>query len=222
MNGRVQVKICGMQPGDDLSFASHHLVTHVGIIFVEKSRRYVDPAAASRLVQAVGRRARTVGVFAHHDYDAILDVVGATGIDCVQLHGDESPELCKSLRSAGIPVWKAIPVPLAEPNVEQIVSQIQRYRETVDGLLFDAKVPSVTGVTGGHGQSFDWSILDVISQYLYELPWFVAGGLTPENVGRLLKSVKPTGIDISSGVETNGRKDPARIRQLLESVSTDN
>lgn len=195
-------------------------MANVGFIFVEKSRRRVEPLKARDMIRNLDGRAQAVGVFVDQDADTILSVVETSGIHVVQLHGAESPQFCRDLRDANVIVWKAISVPLVDPDHESLRKQVESYRESVDAILFDAKAsPQHGSVTGGHGIAFDWSALNLLQDSVGELPWFVAGGLNPENVADLLSVVHPTGVDVSSGVETNGRKDPERIQRLLEQLS---
>jgi phosphoribosylanthranilate isomerase len=217
-----QLKICGLLPGDDLSFASHPAVTHVGLVFVEGSRRHVAPDQARALIRHLPPETCPVGVFVNQPTDQIKRTVEEAGLAVAQLHGNEPPEDCRQLRSGGIRVWKAIPVPRENPNPRAIAEAMSRYVPDVDALLLDAAPPRGVGsVTGGHGASWDWSILGRVMDVLRDAalpPLWIAGGLHPGNVRDLLRCFRPAGIDVSSGVEVGGRKSPVKIREMLEAV----
>lgn len=133
--------------------------------------------------------------------DEVQDIAKRCKLDYVQLHGNESPEYCRLVK---YPVIKAVRVggdfdPLALAAYD------------VDWVLFDSFVP---GQQGGTGLTFDWQKARVQRQQV-KIPLFVAGGLTPENVGDAVEILSPEGIDVSGGVETDGRKDLEKIRQFL-------
>ncbi|WAH39662.1 phosphoribosylanthranilate isomerase [Alicyclobacillus fastidiosus] len=214
----VQVKICGLQPDDELSFTEHPRVSHVGFVFVEASKRFVHPSRARRATVRLAADTEAVGVFANATVDEIASTVAVAGLDIAQLHGDESPEVCRDLQQRGFRVWKAIQVPSEGAQLDDVRREVHRYATCTDAILLDAKPPTGAGVTGGHGQSFDWTVLGRIAQDITGHPWFVAGGIRPDNVGTLLSLCRPTGIDVSSGVERGGRKDPALIQSLLTNV----
>jgi phosphoribosylanthranilate isomerase len=217
-----QLKICGLLPGDDLSFASHPAVTHVGFVFVEGSRRRVTPDQARALIRHLPSETYAVGVFVNQPTDQIKRTVEEAGLAVAQLHGSEPPEDCRQLRQDGIRVWKAIPVPRENPNPRAIAEAMSRYVPDVDALLLDAAPPRSAGsVTGGHGASWDWSILTKVMDILGDAsppPLWIAGGLHPGNVQDLLRYFRPAGMDVSSGVEIGGRKSLVKIREMIEAV----
>ncbi|WP_236018308.1 phosphoribosylanthranilate isomerase [Alicyclobacillus acidoterrestris] len=214
----VQVKICGLQPQDDLSFTENPLVHHVGFVFVKASKRYVEPTAVRGAIRALPADTQAVGVFADEPVANILRAVDASGISVAQLHGNEAPAVCQTLKNSGVSVWKAISVPLSDGGLDTVLSQIDLYKDCVDAVLLDAKPPVGANVTGGHGQTFDWTILHRLAAALDGRDWWVAGGLRPDNIAFLLKLCRPTGIDVSSGVERNGRKDVRLINAFLHCV----
>ncbi|GLV12599.1 N-(5'-phosphoribosyl)anthranilate isomerase [Alicyclobacillus hesperidum] len=222
MSDRPFVKICGLLPGDDLAFTKDSWITHVGFVMVPSSRRFVTPRAVLGMVEQVRDQVQTVGVFSNADLESVQEAVRIAHLDVAQLHGSESVELCGSLQDAGCKVWKAIPVPLRNPDVKSILQACARYMPVVDAILLDAKPPKDAGggVTGGHGVAFDWTILSDICTALDGFPLWVAGGIAPENVDTLFRTCKPYGIDLSSGVETDGRKDAKRIAQLIKAVAS--
>jgi phosphoribosylanthranilate isomerase len=217
-----QLKICGLLPGDDLSFASHPTVTHVGFVFVEGSRRRVRPDQARALVRQLPPETRAVGVFVNQPTDQIRRTVEEVDLAVAQLHGSEPPEDCRRLRRDGIRVWKAISVPRENPDPRAIAETMGRYAADVDALLLDAAPPRGAGsVAGGHGTAWDWTILGKVMDALGDAalpPLWIAGGLHPGNVRDLLRCFRPAGIDVSSGVEVGGRKSPVKIREMIEAV----
>ncbi|WP_284198879.1 phosphoribosylanthranilate isomerase [Alicyclobacillus sacchari] len=127
MSTRPCVKICGLLPGDDVTFASDPVITHVGFVMVPASRRFVSAEAAAVMVEQVRNQVQTVGVFSDADFDSALAAVRAAHLDVAQLHGSESVELCNSLKSAGCKVWKSVPVPLVQPDRTAILEACERY-----------------------------------------------------------------------------------------------
>lgn len=211
------LKVCGLRPGDDLGFTDHPRVTHVGFVFVPASRRYVAPADARLIIQHLPDRVRATGVFVDLPPDEVLDIARTCGLRTVQLHGSESPATCRQLQTAGLEVWKALPV--AEETPGNVIDAAKRYAGVIDAVLLDAAPPqdAAPTVTGGHGQSFNWTRLPHLLEALAPTaPVWVAGGIRPENAAQLLQCVRPAGLDVSSGVEVDGRKSPDKIRALIE------
>lgn len=224
-----QVKICGLRPGDDLSFTRHPSVTHIGVVFVPASRRYVAPAAA-RAITAAARDCRVLGVFVDEPVHVVREVIQTAGLHGCQLHGNEPPEVCAALRADGWTVWKALSVPPAVASqasvLADLVSKAAVYAPCVDALLFDAAPPqgAAPGVTGGHGQPWAWDVLPAlvagIARRVARLPavW-VAGGLNAKTIPNLLRVFRPDGIDVSSGAEVDGRKSLPKVNEILEVVN---
>ncbi len=217
------LKICGLQPGDDLSFTVNPVVTHTGIVFASLSRRYVSPADARALSDQLRTHTTVMGVFVNASLDDLLSVSATAGLDGVQLHGNEPVELCQTLREEGLVVWKALSVPRDNQGIPEFAQKARAYQGVVDALLLDAPPPkgADSQVTGGHGVAFDWRDLEVLTRELTNPrpPIWVAGGVTPENVGLLFDTFSPDGVDVSSGVEVSGRKSAQRIYALMEAVS---
>lgn len=175
------------------------------------------------MVEGLPASCRPVGVFVDEATESILHQVQVAGIQVAQLHGKETPETCQTVRATGVEVWKAISVPRDEATASSIFKQIEPYAQVVDAVLLDAAPPKHTDatVTGGHGTSFDWSVLQTVQAEVaksFRVPLWIAGGLTPENVASLLGTCQPDGIDISSGVEIGGRKSLNRIEDLRKAV----
>ncbi|WP_206830419.1 phosphoribosylanthranilate isomerase [Alicyclobacillus fructus] len=216
------LKICGLQPGDDLSFLRHPIVTHLGVVLVPASRRYVPPDSARRLIESA-KRIRpdvvAVAVVSGGSPDDVFAAVKRSGVDAVQLHGGEPQEFAERLRAEGFQIWRAVAFdPGEDPSA--FLEEVRRRASGADAVLFDAKPPvdAAPGVTGGHGRRFDWDRLAEIASMPLDFNWWVAGGIAPENVQDLLRRVQPFGIDVSSGVEVGGRKDVRRIEQLIQAM----
>ncbi|SFV00800.1 phosphoribosylanthranilate isomerase [Alicyclobacillus macrosporangiidus] len=221
----VRIKICGLRPGDDLSFADSPWVSHVGFVFVPASRRYVAPESVRNMVAQLEGRAEAVGVFAGAGAEAVRAALARSGIRVAQLHGDEGPEVCDALREAGVQVWKSLSVAPSGEDAQALAARIETFAPHVDALLLDAAPPksAPASVSGGHGRPFDWRVLPtaigMVRTRTVLPPLWVAGGIHSGNVGDLLSVFEPDGIDVSSGVETGGRKDPRRIQALCNELA---
>lgn len=171
----------------------------IGFVFAE-SKRQIDIKKAHRIGQEV-KGISKVGVFVNSPLQEVQEIAEYCQLDYVQLHGEETPEYC---RSVGRPVIKAFRV---APGFN--LERSQEY--PADWILLDSFTP---GQYGGTGIPFDWqSLQDFTSQS--HIPVMVAGGLTPENVGAAISLLSPSGIDVSGGVETNGKKDIKKIQEFI-------
>lgn len=202
---RVRVKICGVMSPEIAAVAAEAGADAIGLVFAP-SRRRVSIEHASAIVGALPPFVAAVGVFVDSPADEVEAIARGLPLDGVQLHGDEPPEMCAWLQHQGIRVIKAVPV--ADRVDEALLS---RYRKA-SAVMLDTKVD---GLAGGSGRSFDWEVARGTSG---RFPIVLSGGLTPDNVGRALDIVRPYGVDVSSGVETDGHKDPAKIRMFTERV----
>jgi len=204
----MRIKICGItQPHQGCAIATLGATT-LGFICIPASSRYVNPQQIRAVVDQLPENIDSIGVFANTSLDEICQIVAECGLTGVQLHGDESPEFCDRLRSflPNIEIIKALRV----QNV-QALAQADIYANWVDTLLLDAYHPQQLG---GTGKTLDWENL---RQFQPKCPWFLAGGLTPDNVMEALNKVQPNGIDLSSGVErAPGDKDLVKVAQLFE------
>jgi phosphoribosylanthranilate isomerase len=209
----MRVKICGITQVDQALSITQMGATDLGFICVTQSPRYVAPAQITAIVEtldAEGWQGGAVGVFANATTETILAVVQQTGLNTVQLHGAETLEQCRTLRQA-LPhhrLIKAIRV-----RVTADLAQALDYAATVDALLLDAYHPDQLG---GTGLPLDWQALKTFAP---PCPWFLAGGLRPDNIHQALASLHPYGIDLSSGVENRpGVKDLALVQQLFHQL----
>lgn len=208
----MRVKICGItQPQQSSAIASLG-ATALGFICVPTSPRYVNTAQIQAAVADLPVGIEKIGVFANISILTIIQTVIACGLTGVQLHGDESPEFCYKLRQflPKIEMIKALRV-----RNHQDFEQVAIYTDYVDTFLLDAYHPQQLG---GTGQTLDWSLLHTFTP---PHPWFLAGGLTPDNILSALSQVHPDGIDLSSGLErAPGDKDLDKVAQLFEKLGT--
>jgi phosphoribosylanthranilate isomerase len=202
---RVRVKICGVMTSEIAAVAAAAGADAIGLVFAS-SRRRVTIEQASAIVAELPPFVAAVGVFVDMPADEVETTARGLPLDAVQLHGDEPPEMCSLLRRQGIRVIKAVRV---ADRVD--VDLLDRYRSAA-ALMLDTHVD---GLAGGSGRAFDWEAARGLSD---RFPLILSGGLTPDNVGRALDIVRPYGVDVSSGVETDGRKSPEKIRQFIERV----
>ncbi|PEQ13173.1 N-(5'-phosphoribosyl)anthranilate isomerase [Novosphingobium sp. PC22D] len=197
-------KICGISTADALDAAIRARADFAGLVFFEKSPRFVGSARAADLAARSQGRIGRVGLFVDADDATIAQAVDAGRLEALQLHGSETPGRAAQLRARfGIPVWKALAV-----TGEADVARARTYAGAADMILFDAKTPKGT-LPGGMGLSFDWRL---VAGWRGPLAWGLAGGLNPENVAEAVRLTQAPLVDTSSGVETApGVKDPDLI-----------
>jgi phosphoribosylanthranilate isomerase len=200
------VKICGIRTPEDALVAAEAGADLLGFVFYPRSPRAVQPQEAQAIVQFLRRRypqVRCVGVFVGEPVQVVRQVVQECGLHAAQLHGGEPPETVSQLVEEGIPVIKAFRV-RERADLEGIAA----FRPTL--VLLDAYDP---WHPGGTGRTFDWRWLNEAS---LPAPLLLAGGLTPLNVARAIRQVRPWGVDVSSGVErAPGCKDPLKVRRFV-------
>jgi phosphoribosylanthranilate isomerase len=199
---QVKVKICGITNLDDAMAAVDFGADALGFVFFKESPRYVPDSRAASIIKKLPSFLTTVGVFVNEQSEHIENIVAMTGIDVVQLHGEESPEKCRCTRR----VIKAVRVDTLE-SLDPLIS----YREIVSAFLLDT---FTSGLFGGTGKIFNWDIAVEAKQFGRII---LAGGLTPDNVAGAVKRVRPYGVDVSSGIEfEQGRKDHKKMQLFIE------
>jgi phosphoribosylanthranilate isomerase len=205
------IKICGISTSSILETAIEAGADMVGFMHFPRSPRYVDIDVAGQLISEARGRVETAVVLVNPD-NTLVAQVAALGPDWIQLHGLENPHRVEAIRAeAGVPVIKVIGIGSADD-----VATVASYADVADRLLLDAKPPKHADRPGGLGTAFDWSLLKALDP---ELPFMLSGGLTPETVGRAVKTLRPFGIDVSSGVETApGVKDAELIRAFIRTA----
>ncbi|OAV69740.1 N-(5'-phosphoribosyl)anthranilate isomerase [Bacteroidales bacterium Barb6XT] len=199
------VKVCGMKDPDNIRAVAELGIDWMGFIFYEKSPRYID---LSRPAPPAGGLKR-VGVFVNAAFEQMTEAVSVNQLDFIQLHGEESPELCHALQKRDIFLIKAFPVSSAED-----LAATADYEGCADYFLFDTKCNGY----GGSGKSFDWSAL---ATYAGKTPFLLSGGINPQNVEAVKQFRHPrfAGIDLNSGFETApGMKDVLKLNQFLLSI----
>ena len=203
-----KVKICGITNLEDARFAAGAMVDFLGFIFTDKSPRYIEPAEAGAMINWL-EGPEKVGVFLNQPLDDVNRIAKETGLDYVQLHGNESQEYCQLVEK---PIIKVIHVS-QHTSSEEIKASAALYAGVVSFLLFDTKTD---GKWGGSGKTFDWTLLKDAAG---EIPFFVAGGIGPDNVLEAINTLQPFAIDVNSGVEEKpGLKDFDKIETLMERI----
>lgn len=208
MMSETKVKICGITNLEDARFAAGTMVDFLGFIFTDKSPRFIDPAEAGAMINWL-EGPQKVGVFLDQPLDDVNRIAKETGLDLVQLHGNESVEYCQLVEK---PIIKVIHVG-ENTTADDLKTKAALYSEVADYLLFDTKV---NGQWGGSGQTFDWSLLKDAAR---GKPFFLAGGISPENALDAIEATHPFAIDVNSGVEEKpGLKDFEKIGDLMDKV----
>ncbi|ODT69358.1 MAG: N-(5'-phosphoribosyl)anthranilate isomerase [Pelagibacterium sp. SCN 63-23] len=188
------VKICGIKNHDLLETTIAAGADMVGFMHFPRSPRHVSIEELARLISAARGRIESCVVLVNPDNSTVAEVA-ALGPDWIQLHGPETPHRVEAIRAeAGVEVIKALPIGSAED-----VAQVAAFAQIADRILVDAKPPKGADRPGGLGESFDWRLLEGLDP---SIPFMLSGGLTPDNVAAAIGTVKPFGVDVSSGVET--------------------
>jgi phosphoribosylanthranilate isomerase len=198
-----KIKICGLSRPADIEVVNEVLPDYIGFVFA-KSRRQISSEAALELKRLLNPDIQAVGVFVNEDIEQIIKLCKTNTIDIIQLHGDEDETYINQLRtSISNKIIKVVRV--------QSITDIEGASHTIsDYLLFDAYKKEQYG---GSGETFDWSLLSQL-----EKPYFLAGGIQNSNVLQAIDQVHPYGVDISSGVETDGIKDAAKIKEIVARI----
>ena len=209
-----KVKMCGISKVETIPAVVEAKPDYMGLVFAP-SKRQVTVEQAEILVEELHKQCinhydtkvvKTVGVFVNETLDNLVRIADTANLDAVQLHGDEDEAFIQSLKErTNVEVWKAIQIRSAA-DVEKWIDS------SADMLLFDAYHKDERG---GTGEVFDWSSLDT-----FERPFMLAGGIDSTNVARAIRTVRPYGIDISSGIETNGMKDDKKITAFTKIVKS--
>ncbi len=210
--GAVRVKICGLTQVQDMHAVVSAGASYAGLVFYDRSPRFLTPEAARAIALAAPAGLARVGLFVDAT-DARLDAVLATvPLDFLQLHGSESPERMAALRARyGLPLIKAVGVADAAD-----LPALDEYGRVSDMLLVDAKPPRGAALPGGNGLAFDWRL---IAGRRWSCPWMLAGGLTAATVALAVQMTGARQVDVSSGVESApGVKDAARIAEFVRAA----
>jgi phosphoribosylanthranilate isomerase len=196
-----KVKICGLRSEEDIEIVNALLPDYAGFIFCP-SKRHVDIRKALKLCGALDSRIKKAGLFVDQDRGFIEEARKQCGLDVLQLHGNEAPEDCVY---EGCEVWKAV-------RVKSAASIALAYSYDTDRILFDAYDENAYG---GSGKAFNWELLQM---FIDKGRIILAGGLSQENVNKAVRFVRPFAVDVSSGVETDGKKDFEKVKLFIKNA----
>ncbi len=202
----MRVKVCGITNIEDAKVCVELGVYAIGFIFAKKSPRRITFEKAREIISSLPPFIQSVGVFVNEEYQLIEDAIRYCGLDLVQLHGDESPQICERLMPR---VIKAIRV-----KDRSSLGEIEKYRGKVKAILLDTYVKEVEG---GTGRSFDWSIAKEAKKF--GIPIILSGGIGPDNIKEAIRTVNPFAVDINSKVEERpGKKSAYLLRRFMEEL----
>ena len=194
-----RIKICGLRRAEDIGAVNGLRPEYIGFVFFRGSKRYVTPEEARTLRDGLAPEIMAVGVFVDEKPETVARLLEEGIIDIAQLHGHEDEAYLAELRKlTDKPLIKAFRVRSAE-------DALQAQASTADAILLDAGA--------GDGKTFDWNWLEAVTR-----PFFLAGGLNPENAGKAVRKLEPYAVDVSSGVETDGVKDVMKMRAFVRAV----
>ena len=195
-----KIKLCGLTRPEDIAAANALQPEYIGFVFAPKSRRYVSREMAAALKAQLSPGIQAVGVFVNEAPETVADLLNAGIIDIAQLHGQEDAAYIARLRGlTARPLWQAF-------RVTDAASLAKAQKSPADLVLLDSG-------TGGTGTTFDWALLEK-----FDRPYFLAGGLGPDNAADAVRQLHPYAVDVSSGIETNGRKDPEKMAAFAAAV----
>lgn len=200
----MKVKICGITNYEDAAAAVELGADALGFNFYRRSPRYIEPEAARAIIRRLPPFVAAVGLFVDEGPEEVCRAARAAGVGVLQLHGDETPDYCGRL--SGWPLIKALRVGGALDAAGLADYEVQAFLlDARDGALY-----------GGTGKVFDWSLAAAVRGVA---PIILAGGLRPDNVAEAIRTARPYGVDVSSGVESSpGRKDRALVGAFIEEV----
>lgn len=194
-----KIKLCGLSRPCDIQTANKLKPEYIGFVFAPNSKRYIDPQQAARLKELLSPDIRAVGVFVDETPDTVAALLNSGVIDIAQLHGGEDEAYLQRLRQrTDQPIIKAFQIKSRHDLAKAKAC-------TADHILLDSGA--------GTGNVFDWSVLRDVKR-----PYFLAGGLSPDNVGDAVRLLHPYTVDVSSGIETDGRKDEEKAAAFIAAV----
>ncbi len=206
---RTRVKICGISGCEDAKLVVDAGVDAVGLVFYEKSPRFVSFEVAAEISQVIPAFVSRVALFKDAEQAMIESVLERVEIDLIQFHGSETADYCEQFNR---PYIKALGMKGAEHDVSYLLANVEKY-QSAKALLLDGHAP---GEAGGSGESFDWASIAAVDK-----PIVLAGGLTPDNVKQAIDLAQPFAVDVSSGVESSpGIKDKDKVAAFMKQVGT--
>lgn len=195
-----KIKLCGLSRPCDIQAVNQLKPDYIGFVFAAKSKRYVSPEKAAQLKAMLEPDIQAVGVFVNESPEQVSALLNQGIIDIAQLHGKETESYIASLRAlTDKPIIQAFRI-ASDADVERANAS------SADMVLLDSG-------NGGTGTVFDWNLLQNIRR-----PYFLAGGLNPENAEEAVRTLKPRGVDVSSGIETGGLKDNEKMAAFMAAV----
>jgi len=205
---RTRVKICGITRCEDAQLVVDAGVDAIGLVFYEKSSRFVSNMRAAEISRIIPAFVSRVALFKDADKQTVDSVLAGVEIDLLQFHGSETDDFCEQFK---LPYIKALGMKGTEHDVNFLLANVEKYR-SAKALLLDGHAP---GEAGGTGESFDWASITTVAK-----PIVLAGGLTPDNVKQAIDLVHPFAVDVSSGVESSpGIKDKDKVAAFMKQVS---
>ena len=194
-----KIKLCGLSRPCDIEAANQLLPEYIGFVFAPKSRRYVTPDKAAELKHLLAPEIKAVGVFVNETPEQIVELLSKGIIDIAQLHGNEDEEYIRQLRQlTNKPIIKAF-------RIKTAVDIEMAEQSTADYVLLDSGA--------GTGTLFDWRLIRDVKR-----PYFLAGGLSLDNVREAIQQLTPYAVDVSSGIETDGYKDKEKMAAFIAAV----
>ena len=195
-----KIKLCGLSRPCDIEAVNALRPDYIGFVFAEKSRRFVSPRNAAQLKRLLSPSIQAVGVFVQEEPEKIAALAREDLFDIIQLHGKESAAYLAKLRTlTQKPILQAF-------RIETPEDVVAAEKSSADCILLDSG-------TGGTGTTFDWRLLQT-----FKRPYFLAGGLTIENAAAAVRQLHPYGVDVSSGIETDGKKDFQKMAAFVHAV----
>lgn len=195
-----KIKFCGIRRFEDIDYVNELRPDYIGFVFWAKSRRYVTPETAKMLKQRLNPDIKAVGVFVDENLDTITSLLKEGIIDIAQLHGSESEEDIAELRvKTDAPIIKAFKIKSAA-DIENAC------KSSADFVLLDSGY--------GTGKAFDWNLFQSLNR-----PFFLAGGISADNIGEAINRFSPYAVDLSSAIEINGMKDKTKMREIMQLIT---
>ena len=195
----IKIKFCGLSCQNDIDEVNKLLPEYIGFVFAPKSRRYISPDKAFELKRLLSSKIKAVGVFVNETPEQVADLSNKGIVDIVQLHGNEDEAYIRELRKlTDKPIMKAF-------RIETTANIEMAKQSTADYVLLDSGA--------GTGNVFDWKLIRDMKR-----PYFLAGGLSLDNVGKAIEQLTPYAVDVSSGIETDGHKDKEKMAAFIAAV----
>ena len=212
MHSKVRVKICGITNTADMDASIKYGTYYAGLMFFEKSPRFINLNLAKKLSLHAGNKIKKVAVTVNLTNQILDEIVNNVPLDFIQLHGKETPERVYEIKTRyKLPVIKAIGISELDD-----LDSISLFKGVADQLLIDAKSPSSSVLPGGNGLNFDWELL---RNFEFRCPWLLAGGLNSENAAEAITLTGARQLDLSSGVEKiPGLKDHRKISLFMSAI----